>query len=46
MQTYLIKAVVALGLASVLALAAALASFAEPTYRGYPLHNWYTTDGA
>jgi hypothetical protein len=41
-KTYLIKAVAALGLLSVLGLAA---SVAEPSYRGYPLHDWYTTDG-
>ena len=44
-KTYLIKAVTALGLLSVLAVAGVAASVAEPSYHGYPLHDWYTTDG-
>ena len=44
MKTYLTRAVLALGLVSTLALAAAAPSLAEPTYHGYPLHDWYTTD--
>ena len=44
-KTYLIKAVAALGLLSVLAVAGVAASVAEPSYHGYPLHDWYTTDG-
>jgi hypothetical protein len=44
MKTYLIKAVAALGLVSVLAVAAAAPSSAEPTYNGYPLHDWHTVD--
>jgi hypothetical protein len=44
MKTYLTRAVLALGLVSVLALAGAAPSLAEPTYNGYPLHDWYTTD--
>ena len=44
MKTYLIKAVAALGLVSVLAAAGTAPSFAEPTYHGYPLHDWYTPD--
>jgi hypothetical protein len=45
MKAYLKRAVLALGLVSVLALAGAAPSLAEPTYNGYPLHDWYTTDG-
>jgi hypothetical protein len=45
MKTYLIKAIAALGFVSVLAVAAAAPSSAEPIYHGYPLHDWYTTDG-
>ena len=45
MKTYLIKAVAALGLLSVLAVAGVAASVAEPSYHGYPLHDRYTTDG-
>jgi hypothetical protein len=45
MKTCLIKMVAALGLVSVLAVAGAAPSFAEPIYHGYPLHEWYTTDG-
>ena len=45
MKTYLTRVVVALGLVSALAVASASASLAEPIYQGYPLHDWYTTDG-
>jgi len=45
MKTYLIKAIAALGFVSVLAVAGAAPSSAEPIYHGYPLHDWYTTDG-
>jgi hypothetical protein len=44
-KTRLMKAVVALGFVSVLAVAGAAPSLAEPIYHGYPLHDWYTTDG-
>jgi hypothetical protein len=45
MKTFLIKTVAALGLVSVLAVAGAASSSAEPIYHGYPLHDWNTTDG-
>jgi hypothetical protein len=45
MKTYVMKAVAALALVSVLAMAGAAPSFAEPIYHGYPMHDWYTTDG-
>jgi hypothetical protein len=44
MKTYLTKVVAALGLLSVLTVASASTSLAEPIYNGYPLHDWYTTD--
>ncbi len=44
MKTYLMGSVAALGIVSVLAVAAAAPSRAEPTYHGYPLHDWYTAD--
>jgi len=45
MKTFLIKAIAALGFVSALAVASAAPSLAEPTYHGYPLHDWNTTDG-
>jgi hypothetical protein len=45
MKNYLIKAVAALALVSALAVATAAPSSAEPTYHGYPLHDWNTVDG-
>jgi hypothetical protein len=44
MKTYLMKAVAALAFVSVLAVASAAPSLAEPMYHGYPLHDWHTTD--
>jgi hypothetical protein len=45
MKTYLIKAIAALGFVSVLAVAAAAPSSAEPIYHGYPLHGTRQTVG-
>jgi hypothetical protein len=45
MKTFLIKAIAALGVVGLLAVASAAPSSAEPTYQGYPLHDWYTVDG-
>jgi hypothetical protein len=45
MKTYLIKAIAALGVVGVLAVAAAAPSSAEPMYHGYPLQDWHTVDG-
>jgi hypothetical protein len=45
MQTLVTKALAVLIAAGILALASVGPSAAEPTFRGYPQHNWYTPDG-
>jgi hypothetical protein len=44
MQTLVTKALAVLIAGTTLALASVGPSAAEPTYRGYPVHSWYTTD--